>query len=128
LAAALDHLASEFNGNTSIVTLFASEGITDGLHEVGNTVLFRIAQEALTNIKRHANAKNVKICLTGNKSNVTLAITDDGVGFDLAGISQHPKRGIGLRNMHERVDAIGGKLELTSSPDGTHVRVTLSRT
>jgi two-component system, NarL family, sensor kinase len=127
LAAALDHLTHEFNEHSSIITTFESDGIVDGLHDVGNTVLFRIAQEALTNIKRHANAKNVKLRLTGDKLTVTLTVTDDGVGFDVAGISQHPKRGIGLRNMHERVDSIGGKLELSSSLDGTQVLAHLPR-
>jgi two-component system NarL family sensor kinase len=87
--------------------------------------MFRIAQETLTNIKRHANASTVQVELLGYKSEVKLIIADNGIGFDVAGVSQHPKRGIGLRNMHERVSAVGGKLELTSSNDGTHVVATL---
>jgi len=128
LAAALDHLAREFSEHTSIGISFAAEGMTDGLSDVANTVLFRIAQETLTNIKRHANASNVKMCLIGDKNSVALNVSDDGIGFDVAGIAQHPKRGIGLRNMHERVNAIGGKLELASSTDGTQVIATLPRT
>jgi two-component system NarL family sensor kinase len=125
LAAALDHLTREFTEHTSITTHFHYDGSADGLPDVANTVMFRIAQETLTNIKRHANASTVQVELLGYKSEVKLIIADNGIGFDVAGVSQHPKRGIGLRNMHERVSAVGGKLELTSSNDGTHVVATL---
>lgn len=128
LAAALDHLTREFSENTAIATQFEAAGIIDGLSDVANTVLFRIAQETLTNIKRHANATNARVRLEGDKSNVKLVVSDNGIGFDVAGIAQHPKRGIGLRNMHERVNAIGGKLELLSSAEGTQVTATLPRT
>lgn len=127
LAAALDHLTREFTEHTSITTHFHYDGSADGLPDVANTVMFRIAQETLTNIKRHANASTVQVELLGYKSEVKLIIADNGIGFDVAGVSQHPKRGIGLRNMHERVSAVGGKLELTSSNDGTHVVATLPR-
>jgi two-component system NarL family sensor kinase len=127
LAAALDHLAREFNEHTSIATKFEAKGMVDGLTDVANTVLFRIAQETLTNIKRHANASHAQIRLVGDKSSIKLIVSDDGIGFDVAGIAQHPKRGIGLRNMHERVNAVGGELELVSSPEGTQVTATLPR-
>lgn len=127
LAAALDHLTREFSENTGIATKFEVDGAIDGLTDVANTVFFRIAQETLTNIKRHANATNVVVRLAGDKNDVKLAVSDDGIGFDVAGIAQHPKRGIGLRNMHERVNAIGGKLELLSSSEGTQVTATLPR-
>lgn len=127
ITAALDHLVQEFSENALIASKFESNGMTEGLSDVANTVLFRISQEALTNIERHANASNVFVTLTGDKTGVTLAITDNGVGFDVDGIAQHPKRGIGLRNMHERVNAIGGKLTLISSAEGTQVIATLPR-
>ncbi|HYD62607.1 MAG TPA: cache domain-containing protein [Noviherbaspirillum sp.] len=127
LAAALDHLIREFSESTGLTTNFEVDGTVDGLSDVANTVLFRIAQETLTNIKRHANASQVDIRLLGDKTSVQLLVSDNGIGFDVAGISQHPKRGIGLRNMHERVNAIGGKLEMLSSADGTQVTATLPR-
>lgn len=127
LAAALDHLTREFSENSSITTEFKVDGAIDGLTDVANTVLFRIAQETLTNIKRHANASNASVTVQGDKACVSLIVSDNGIGFDVAGIAQHPKRGIGLRNMHERVNAIGGKLELISSANGTQVTATLPR-
>ncbi|RZI41161.1 histidine kinase [Herbaspirillum sp. HC18] len=127
LAAALDHLTREFSEHSAIHTRFEAEGLIDGLGDVANTVLFRIAQETLTNIKRHANASNVTVRVIGDRTSVRLVVSDNGVGFDVASIAQHPKHGIGLRNMHERVNAIGGRLELTSSADGTQVTATLPR-
>lgn len=127
LAVALDHLTREFATSTGIPANFASEGVCDGISDVGNTVLFRIAQEALTNIQRHAKASAVKLRLIGDDTSIRLVVADNGAGFDLASVAQHPKRGIGLRNMHERLEAIGGKLDLVSSTEGTEVTATLPR-
>jgi two-component system NarL family sensor kinase len=102
-------------------------GTVEGLTDVSNTVLFRIAQEALTNIRRHANASEVHIRLIGNNKNIKLIVADNGVGFDIARVAQHPKRGIGLRNMDERLEEIGGTLNLISSPEGTQVIADLYR-
>lgn len=127
LAAALGHLGNEFSEMTTIPVNFQASGAIDCLPDVAKTVLFRIAQETLTNVRRHAGASTVSITLDGTDSVVRLTIVDDGIGFDLAGIAQHPKRGIGLRNMHERIEAIGGTLHLLSSAAGTEVTALLER-
>lgn len=127
LAAALDHLTNEFSDNTSLPAMFEAIGTIGGLTDVSKTVLFRIAQEALTNIKRHANASNVQVQLIADNKNIRLIVTDNGVGFNVSGVAQHPKRGIGLRNMHERLETVGGKLHLTSSAEGTQVNALLPR-
>ena len=119
LAAALSHLAEEFRLSSEVPIVFTAEGSTEDLPEVANTVLFRIAQEALTNIERHAGAGHIEISLTGANRAVTLRISDDGHGFDADSIAVHPKRGIGLRNMMERMEAIGGQFSISSSPAGT---------
>jgi two-component system NarL family sensor kinase len=126
LTAALAHLTHEFSEITSIQDEFKSTGVTDNLSDVNNTVLFRIAQEALTNVKRHAAATAVKVNLSGNAKAVTLTVADNGKGFDIASVAQNPKRGIGLRNMHERLEAVGGTLELLSSAAGTRVIATIT--
>jgi len=127
LAVALDHLAREFASATGIPASFEGQGVSDGLSDIANTVLFRIAQEALTNIQRHARATAVRIRLVGDADTVRLTVADNGVGFDIARIAQHPKRGIGLRNIQERLDAIGGELHLVSSETGTDVTAILPR-
>ncbi len=119
LAAALHHLGQEYTLSSGTPVHFDTTGVVDALSDVANTVLFRVAQEALTNIERHAGASHIGIRLTGTAQGVTLRISDDGSGFDAESIALHPKHGIGLRNMMERMDAIGGRFEIVSSTDGT---------
>jgi two-component system NarL family sensor kinase len=121
LAAALHHLGQEYTLSSGTPVHFTASGSTDELPDVANTVLFRLAQEALTNIERHAGAGHIEIDLAGGEGGVTLTIRDDGAGFDAEGIALHPQRGIGLRNMMERMDAIGGRFGIQSSADGTVV-------
>ncbi|MYN20759.1 histidine kinase [Rugamonas sp. FT107W] len=121
LAAALHHLGQEYTLSSGTPVHFEATGVTDELPDVANTVLFRLAQEALTNIERHAGAHRIDIALTGEHGGVTLRIRDDGNGFDAEGIALHPMRGIGLRNMMERMDAIGGRFDIASSAGGTVV-------
>lgn len=80
--------------------------------------LFRVAQEALTNVARHSGASSVEILLSWEESQITLTISDNGRGFD---VSSAQKKGIGLHSMQERVDALGGTLNIESSPDGARV-------
>ncbi|QJD92264.1 histidine kinase [Duganella dendranthematis] len=121
LAAALHHLGQEYTLSSGTPVHFEASGCTDALPDVANTVLFRLAQEALTNIERHAGASRIDITLAGEAHGVSLRIRDDGHGFDAEGIALHPQRGIGLRNMMERMDAIGGRFAIQSSTDGTVV-------
>jgi signal transduction histidine kinase len=84
------------------------------------TVLYRVAQEALTNIVRHARASNVSIVATAARRAVQLVIEDDGVGFDperLTSVEQ-----IGLLGMRERLEILGGSLRIESAP-GSGCRV-----
>jgi two-component system NarL family sensor kinase len=129
LAAALDHLAREFTGHGAAPVHFAADGGATGLPDVVNTVLFRIAQEALTNSERHADARRIDLTLArskGREGRVVLTIADDGRGFDPESVASHPQRGIGLRNMSERMEAIGGQLRIDSSSAGTSVQASVA--
>ena len=92
--------------------------------------LYRVTQEALTNIKKHAKAKHASIILKRNTRTVVLTIGDDGVGFNpnrsvLA--SKKSGLGIGLLGMRERMDSIGGSLDIHSTRgNGTIIRAKLS--
>jgi signal transduction histidine kinase len=77
--------------------------------------LYRIAQEGLHNIARHAGATAVAISLQPEPHGVVLRIRDDGRGFDSASVAPDH---FGLRIMRERADAIGAALDIESSPDG----------
>jgi len=90
--------------------------------EESESALYRVAQESLTNVVKHARARNVSVTLTRRHDELQLSVEDDGIGFD---VSRHPS-GWGLRGMAERVRSIGGLLQVESAPDaGTTVLVRL---
>jgi signal transduction histidine kinase len=92
------------------------------------TVCFRVAQEAVTNIVRHAHAKRVRVELTVTADEVHLRITDDGAGFDVALAHSRAAGGtsLGLLSMQERVALAGGRFSIDSNPgEGTSVAVVL---
>jgi signal transduction histidine kinase len=84
--------------------------------------LYRIAQEALTNVQRHSEATRVQVWLRYERERVTLTCIDNGKGFDIENAQSH---GIGLSSMRERIQAFGGEVRLASSP-GNGTRVTVS--
>jgi signal transduction histidine kinase len=74
--------------------------------------LYRVAQEALSNLARHSRAQNAAVELRQIRGRLLLRILDDGVGFD----SQQKLAGLGLVTMRERLTAVGGMIDITSSP------------
>ncbi|MGZ4152175.1 MAG: sensor histidine kinase, partial [Actinomycetota bacterium] len=83
--------------------------------------VLRVAQEALSNARRHAGADRVRVRLAQCDGHLELCIADDGRGFDPAGVGAS---GFGLRTMQERVSALGGTFALVSAPGaGTQVTV-----
>ena len=101
-------------------------GLRDRLPPAIETALFRIVQEAMTNIVRHAQATQVSVRLEHEASWVTLQISDNGRGFDpqtLQPADQHG-RGLGLRGMQERVSILGGEFHLQTAPgQGASIKV-----
>jgi signal transduction histidine kinase len=88
--------------------------------------LFRVIQEAITNIVKHAHAKSAMIHLQFQTNQFLARIDDDGCGFEMSEIvtSQNPKRGLGLLGMRERMSLIGGSLSIVSKPGaGTRLKV-----
>jgi nitrate/nitrite-specific signal transduction histidine kinase len=94
-------------------------------HEI-EAGLYRIAQEALNNVLKHAEAHRITVCLRQDERSVTLEVADDGAGFDQA-IARR-QRGLGLPGMEERARELGGRLSIESSPEeGTKVSVEVRR-
>jgi PAS domain S-box-containing protein len=92
------------------------------------TACFRIAQEALTNVVRHARAKLVSLRLTRKETVLEMEVQDDGVGFDLAALRRRAPRAatLGLLGMQERAHAAGGEVEIHSTiSKGTRIRFTV---
>jgi PAS domain S-box-containing protein len=96
---------------------------TERLPSTVETVLFRIAQEALNNIRKHAQGARVRVVLKFDDEHYRLEIQDWGRGFDLANLATvAPGKHLGLRGMQERIVLVGGRLNIHSSPGaGTHV-------
>jgi two-component system NarL family sensor kinase len=121
LAAALRALGEEFAEHAGLDFTMRTRGGDAALPEEMATVLFRVAQEALTNIDKHALAARVELRLIRAGGGVRLVIVDDGIGFDQGAVDADPRRGIGLRNMRERLAAIGGRCEVVTRPGATRV-------
>ncbi len=113
LAQALQKLIEGWRGRYGEMTWAAEVGQGPELSDIRNQALYRSAQEALTNIVRHAGAKRVKLALRRGGGLVTLAVEDDGAGFP-----EGYRLGIGLLGMQERARALGGRLELGKSLSG----------
>ncbi|MBX3332388.1 MAG: PAS domain S-box protein [Nitrospira sp.] len=123
LTAALKHMADEWSEKTGIKTVVVQEEMADPLPRDIASCLYRVAQESLTNIMKHARAARVELELTCDDQEITLSIYDTGVGFDLKDIrARHP--GLGLVNMRERVRSVRGRLDIQSELGrGTHIIV-----
>ena len=99
------------------------------LPPVVEMALFRIAQEALTNVARHARASEVVVTLETIDTRARLTVADDGIGFNLDTLQRQGKRvGWGILTIRERAEAVSGRLELQSVPGkGTRVIIEVMR-
>jgi two-component system NarL family sensor kinase len=126
LGPAIKSLSEDFRARTGIETHFETVVFRNRLDQNAKIALYRIAQEALTNVERHAQASQVRIDLRGHPGGATLRIQDDGQGFETTGASG--RDGIGLRNMQERIDQLGGTLRILSSATGTSIEADIPLT
>jgi len=123
LVAACEWLVQSFRTRTGIACAFDTAGDLD-LADPHATVIFRVLQESLTNVARHAKASRVEIQVARADGRITLSVTDNGVGFDPDDDAQ-PKS-YGLVGMRERAYLLGGTASIQSSPGkGTAVRLEL---
>jgi signal transduction histidine kinase len=118
-------MVQDFQERTGVQATFGLAGQEPDLTAEEAQVLFRIAEEALTNVEHHASARKVSLRLSSGPDRVELVVEDDGVGFDpAAGESV----GYGLAGMKERAAMIGAALEVRSQPrGGTGVWCALAR-
>lgn len=121
LPAALQHIADELAERSGLQVAVSPHLHDERLPELQAVSLFRVAQEALRNVERHAGAKHVDIRLDDADDRLALRITDDGCGFDVQTVESSKDRGIGLTNMRERVERNGGSFQLLSQPGRTEL-------
>ena len=118
LVPAIERLAESLGERTGIHFDVQATRMDERLPGNIETTLYRVVQEALTNVVKHSGAANVGIVLGRTPDRATAVVEDDGHGFSAGG----PHEGIGLAGMRERLVIIGGKLEIESSGAGTTVR------
>ncbi|MBL4822337.1 MAG: cache domain-containing protein [Colwellia sp.] len=125
LSAAMDALSSEFSELTGIKMQVITPKLKKLLPDNISTTLYRVVQESLTNIQKHAKASNVVIELVINQAWLTLTICDNGKGFDTSVSIENQTNldefGIGLRNLAERIEYHSGIFKVTSTEKGTKV-------
>jgi two-component system sensor histidine kinase UhpB len=127
LVAAVDWYVREFEDRSDVSTKLVIKGDPFRLPSEFETVLFRIAQEALTNVARHARAAEASVLLSFEPARVHLTISDNGRGFDPAEMIQRDQlAGWGLIGIQERALLLGGQCEIDSTPGGgTRIRVSV---
>jgi len=124
LTAALADLAQRFGEQLAVPVGFQARGLRGRLPADVELVLYRVAQEALTNVAKHGQASAVSVDLDRAAGDVTLAVRDNGCGFDLNAATKKADgaAGLGLFGMAERVSLVGGRVTIWSTPGrGTEV-------
>jgi len=115
LISALHGHLKDMRSQTGIHIKMRASADVEGLSTVKRTALFRVAQEALTNISRHANAANVTVAISSISGGFRMEIQDDGRSFDPHKVISSSQRGhLGIIGMRERMAMVGGSFEIVS--------------
>jgi two-component system, NarL family, sensor histidine kinase UhpB len=124
LVAALQGYTDEFARRSRANVEFHASGLEERLPDDVQVVVYRIVQEALTNVLKHADAGHVEVQVRRENGTVWASVVDDGQGFDVDAMLRSRERGLGLFGMRERVALVGGTIEITSRP-GQSTRVAI---
>ncbi len=124
LAGAIEWQLDEFRSRTGVVFTFSRDGEECDLDSPRSTALFRVFQELVTNVVRHADANRVAVSLRFEAGKCVLTVADDGIGIDVE--KANDRRSLGIAGMRERLLPYGGALRFESAPGkGTTARVTM---
>jgi signal transduction histidine kinase len=127
LGSALRWYGDEIQDRTSLkVRVVAPGGSSNLLPQTVRMALFRIVQEAITNVVKHANASNIFVNVGQKNGDIFVEVLDDGDGFDVKAIASENKATWGLLGMQERATLLGGRFSIKSNPgEGTRVCITI---
>jgi signal transduction histidine kinase len=115
LVAALENYVTRWSNHFDIHAELHASGVEpDRLTEEIDTALYRITQEALNNVVKHAQARNVAVLFDRRLDRVSLIVEDDGMGFDVESVG--PRQRVGVVGMRERATLLGGTLDIESHP------------
>lgn len=119
LFAALQNHIDVFRENTGLNVEYSTSGKDSNIEYYIGSSIFRIMQEALTNISKHAMAKNAKVCIELSDKELNLVVSDDGKGFDVSSLEgrrhREVERGFGIEGMMERAELINGSIHIESA-------------
>jgi signal transduction histidine kinase len=128
LTTALQALIKEFAENSQMKISTNMINIDSCFNDEAQIIIYRVFQEALTNIGKHAGADNIYIAIQKNDGTIACSIKDDGCGFDLDELKQqgYTSSGMGLPTMSERLNMLGGRIEIFSkSGSGCEISFTV---
>jgi two-component system, NarL family, sensor histidine kinase UhpB len=125
LVAALEAYTEAYAARIPLPLEFSALGFDDQVERLPpqvELVLYRVVQEALTNVAKHASAQRVRVALRLNAHEVVAVVADDGLGFDVEDVMRSRERGLGLFGMQERLGLVQGQLVIDSAPGrGTRI-------
>lgn len=117
---ALDELGAKIEARSSISVATYLDKQVVGLDAQLEQAVYRIADEALTNVVRHSGATEAQLSLARRNGRIELQVRDNGAGFDSTGDA--PDGHVGLQGMKERAELVGGELNVVSDDEGTRIR------
>jgi signal transduction histidine kinase len=122
LVAAIRGYCREFEREHSLPIAFQADGDLGTVPPDVSLCLYRVVQEGLGNVAKHAGARKIQVTVEGSGPDIVLAVTDDGCGFDP--LDARSRRGLGLLSLDERVRLVGGRLTVDAKPlGGTKLRI-----
>ncbi len=126
LEPALEWLGQEFLKKHGIAFCIRDDGQPKPLNDEVRIILFKCTRELLTNVVKHAQARNVRVSIERKENSIQISVEDDGVGLDTGGSNgPYMKSGLGLFSVRERLRNIGGRIDIRSEP-GPGTRITLT--
>jgi two-component system sensor histidine kinase UhpB len=124
LVAALDACARQFSQRTGLPVEFRAIGRPERLPPEVELVVYRVVQEALSNVARHSGATRAEVSLAADAATLAVTVADDGRGFDPLAALDSRQQSLGLFGMRERAALVGGRLSIESAPErGTRVQL-----
>jgi len=129
LPEALEQAAMALSKRTGVALIVEASATLQPMSNDAAMALLQVTKQALDNIERHTRSTQVTIRLTTSvrqgSIGTTLTVSDDGCGFNVVAAEGRPGGGIGLLNMRERIEALGGRLAIRSSPEGSEIEAFL---
>ncbi len=126
LVAAVQWYVAEYSAREGIQVSFKTQGFVPRFAPEVELAVYRAIQECLTNVAKHARTREASVCVEGNNGILTVTVEDQGCGFDVSAVQNGGTKTLGLLGMRERIELVGGTIEIKSATGrGTVVRFTV---